>query len=508
MARPAHLGLKVRNLRQARGLSQVEAAGRLGISASYLNLIEHNQRPLTVNLLFKVGQLFDIDLRDWSEGDESRLAANLREVLADPMLATIDVPDSEISEAAVGAPNLVQAVNEMYAAYREAMNNVNTLGDRIAEQAVLPGAAMEVRTVLTSIRSFSEILREHENLDQRQRQQFLSILIDESDRLVSVVEAASDVAEQNRLRATTGRRQPVEEISRFMERHDNHFAELESVAEPLLDGWSSAAFELPGHLARMLEALGVTVRFVDEGEHAIAAEALRINGNAATVEIAAILAGELGGAICRQVIAGLIDEVTVPAVQRPLLERALKTYFSRALLMPYQRFLDDAVAFGYDIDRLAQRYHATPLDIARRLATLHRPGARGVPFHLVVFDTAGNVRERLTGSGMALPRFGSSCPRWQVHRVRADSAEALIDRAEMPDGGVFMCLARDGGRLGGHAGSRVAFSLGCAAARASEVVAFAGRMDLPINPVGVNCRICPRDDCAERAFDSLIGRAG
>lgn len=508
MARPAHLGLKVRNLRQLHGLSQVEAAARLGISASYLNLIEHNQRPLTVNLLFKVGQLFDIDLRDWSEGDESRLAASLREVLADPTLSTIDVPDSEINEAAVGAPNLVQAVSEMYAAYREAMNNVNTLGDRIAEQAVLPGAAMEVRTVLTSIRSFSEILREHENLDPRQRQQFLSILIDESDRLVSVVEAASDAAEQNRLRATTGRRQPVEEISRFMERHENHFAELETVAEPLLDDWSGAAFELPGHLARMLEALGIAVRFVDEGRHVLTAEALRINGTAATEEIAATLAGEIGGAVCRQAITGLVDEVTAPAAQRPLLVNALKGYFARALLMPYQRFLDDAVEVGYDLDQLGQRYHATPLDVARRLATLRRPGARGVPFHLIVFDAAGNVRERLTGSGMALPRFGSSCPRWLVHRVRTDSTEALIDRAEMPDGGVFMCLSRDGGRRDGHAGPRLAFSIGCAASRAAEVAVFAGRMDAPLNPVGVNCRICPREDCAERAFDSLIGRAG
>lgn len=509
MARNPHLGLKVRRLRQSENLSQVEAAGQLGISASYLNLIEHNQRPLTVNLLFKIGQLFDVDLRDWSEGDEARLAAGLREVLADPVLGAIDVPDDEISEAAVSAPNLSQAVSELYGAYRDALNNVHTLGDRLAEQAAMAGAAMEVRTVLTSIRSFSEILHEHETLDASQRQQFLSILIDESDRLVSVFDAAAEAAEQNRLRATTGQRQPVEEISRFLERHDNHFAELEAAAEPLLDGWAGAAFELPGRLAAMLEAdHGVTVHFITgtrEGTDKTGGTAIQIDATRPPHEIAFVLAGELGRMRHGDAMDRLIDDAPPAAGARPHLDRTLRDYFARAVVMPYARFHADAVAGGYELDLLAARYHVQPIDAARRLTTLHRPGARGVPFHLIVVDVAGNVRERVTGSGMALPRFGSACPKWQVHRAFDRPGEVLIDRVEMPDGGVYMCLSRGHEHAGASPGQSVAFSMGCAENRATEVSAFADRLATPKTPIGVNCRICPRERCPERAFESLVG---
>ena len=55
------LGHKIKRLRQNLNISQLEMAQELNISASYLNLIENNQRPITVNLLFKLGQLYSID---------------------------------------------------------------------------------------------------------------------------------------------------------------------------------------------------------------------------------------------------------------------------------------------------------------------------------------------------------------------------------------------------------------------------------------------------------------
>ena len=55
MAKKAMLGHKLRRLRRDRGETQAQMAERLGISASYLNLIENNQRPITVDLLLKAG---------------------------------------------------------------------------------------------------------------------------------------------------------------------------------------------------------------------------------------------------------------------------------------------------------------------------------------------------------------------------------------------------------------------------------------------------------------------
>ena len=85
--RKAMLGHKVRRFRQDQGLSQTEMAAQIGISPSYLNLIEHNQRPVTVPLLFKLGNAFEIDLKEFAEDDDQRLAAGLSEVFGDPLFS-------------------------------------------------------------------------------------------------------------------------------------------------------------------------------------------------------------------------------------------------------------------------------------------------------------------------------------------------------------------------------------------------------------------------------------
>ena len=61
-------------------------AGKLGISASYLNLIEHEQRPVTASLLIKLTETLKVDLAALSGSQERQLEAGLREVFADPLL--------------------------------------------------------------------------------------------------------------------------------------------------------------------------------------------------------------------------------------------------------------------------------------------------------------------------------------------------------------------------------------------------------------------------------------
>ena len=69
------IGPKLRKLRQNLNLNQADMAAELGISASYLNLLENNSRPITVPLLFKLGQTYDIDLREIAEDDSAKLIA-------------------------------------------------------------------------------------------------------------------------------------------------------------------------------------------------------------------------------------------------------------------------------------------------------------------------------------------------------------------------------------------------------------------------------------------------
>src|SRR3954468_3912234 len=110
MPSQAVLGAKVRAFRRRQGLTQSELSQRLGISASYLNLIENNRRPLTAPLLLKLAQAFELDLAAFTPADDARLASEVREALGDPLFEAHTVPASEIDELATSSPQIARAV--------------------------------------------------------------------------------------------------------------------------------------------------------------------------------------------------------------------------------------------------------------------------------------------------------------------------------------------------------------------------------------------------------------
>ena len=114
------LGAKVRAKRRSRNLSQAELARRLGISASYLNLIEHDQRPLTAALLIKLAQEFGLELSDFAVDDERRVAAHLLEAFADPVFEEHPLNSAEVRELASASPTIAKAVLTLYEQYRRA----------------------------------------------------------------------------------------------------------------------------------------------------------------------------------------------------------------------------------------------------------------------------------------------------------------------------------------------------------------------------------------------------
>src|SRR5437764_15253099 len=111
------LGRKVRALRRREGVTQSELATKLDISASYLNLIEHDQRPLPAHLLVKLAQVFSVDISSFAEDSAVHLAADLQEVFGDPLfedhaITTADTRD--IAENAAAA----RAIIALYRPYR------------------------------------------------------------------------------------------------------------------------------------------------------------------------------------------------------------------------------------------------------------------------------------------------------------------------------------------------------------------------------------------------------
>ena len=126
MARPL-IGRTVRRLRAERGLTQQALATRLGISASYLNLIEHDQRAVTASLLIKLTETLGVELAALSGSAERQMEAGLREVLSDPMLGLEDVPEQEVATLAASAPNAARAVLALYRAWRVAREDSSGL---------------------------------------------------------------------------------------------------------------------------------------------------------------------------------------------------------------------------------------------------------------------------------------------------------------------------------------------------------------------------------------------
>src|SRR5258708_10449613 len=123
MSKEARLGGKLRGLGREGKLSQATMAEQLGISASYLNLLEHNQRPVTVPVLLKLAQRFSVDVQSLTAEDDSRLVSELMEAFADPLFDANDVKVNDLTDLVAASPNLGQALLTLYRAYPSARTN-------------------------------------------------------------------------------------------------------------------------------------------------------------------------------------------------------------------------------------------------------------------------------------------------------------------------------------------------------------------------------------------------
>src|ERR1700761_5592998 len=117
--RKLFLGPRLRRLRRDLGLTQTRMAEDLGVSPSYLNLLERNQRPVTAQVLLRLAEAYDLDLRNLSADTEGGGATSLAEVFADQMFRDLGVPRHELTEVAESAPGVSEAIVRLYQAYLE-----------------------------------------------------------------------------------------------------------------------------------------------------------------------------------------------------------------------------------------------------------------------------------------------------------------------------------------------------------------------------------------------------
>lgn len=548
MSRPAERsipGAKLRRLRREIGLTQVLMAERLGLSASYLNLIEHDQRPLTLAVLLRLGQVFGIDLNSFAEDEEARLAAELAEAFADPVMSDPGIAGrageggggandrgrpgaAEFRELAVVSAPACRGVIALYRAHRRLREEADGLAERLRDSEFLAGIDHEFRTLLTSVRSFSEILQDNADLDPQQRQRFLGIVVEESKRLLAVVDRALEAGPPAAGSAMGGARPAAEEVADLLQQQMNHFPPLEALAARLRsaarldpgapDGGEVAAPGAGGVTDQLTAYLGrvhgMTVRVMRVPPPD---RALRIHDPAArVVELAEILpaaerATELAHVLALLEGGAAIDECLAEArlgsaEARRLARIALADYAALALLMPYDAMLAAARELRYDVDRLALRFGVGFEAVCRRLVTLQRPGARGVPLYFVTLDLAGNVSARFSAAPVRIARYSGVCPLWNAHAAFLTPGIPRTQLSRMPDGTAYLSIARTVERPAwgpSRPHQIAAVELGCEAVHAGEL-AFARGLDLDSEdaavPIGTTCRLCERRDCPQRAL--------
>ncbi len=514
MAKNIMLGTRLRKLRNDRGFSQVKLADQLGISASYLNLIEHNRRTLTVPLLLRLSQILEVDPQVFSPQQESLLAGELTETLQDPMFEDLALSETDIGSLVADTPELCQAVVKAYGAYRKAHDDLQMLSERLAQDPVISNAGYRLRMLLTSILSFSEILHDTKDLSDDERQDFSKIVMNESENLSEAVTDMLGLITGDGLMDVAGGLSPSEAVADFFQANNNHFSDLEAAAEELrreagLDGPSSH-LRLAGYLAEK-HAIHVETQSPDlhpSTQTLYDEERRQLSVSQALPRASfnfhlALFAGRMSfGPVLEQ----LVNVPELPNEEaRKRAVAALANYFAGACLMPYEEMLKAAEQTRYDIDQLGQIFATSFEQICHRLTTLRNPGASGVPLHMIRVDVAGNISKRFSASGLRIPKYGSACPRWAVHSAFMTPGLIRTQLDRLPDGTRYFNVARTVSKPTlGHrvAQSHYAVSIGCEVSDARAMVYSDGidldHADTPV-PVGVACQLCERLDCGQRA---------
>jgi predicted transcriptional regulator/transcriptional regulator with XRE-family HTH domain len=443
-----YAGAKLRETRTRLGLTQRAFAEKLGVSLPYLNQMENNNRPVSTGVVLALAQEFGFDVTELSSGDAERMVTDMREALVDPVFADGAPPLADLRLAASNAPALARAFLELHRAYRQT-----------------------------------------------------------TERLASMDEALD--RENNPARPSAW-----EEVRDFFHYCDNYIDPVDRAAENFARPHGEtrdvvkAAIDTLEHSGITLRASGDSLRRFDPDSGTLTISA-RASGATRSFQILHQLALVTQG----KLLDATLDLARFQSEQaRQIARIGLANYFAGAALLPYTEFLAAAQEVRHDLELLSDRFGASIEQVAHRLSTLQRPGAKGIPFYFVRVDQAGTITKRHSATRLQFARYGGACPLWNVHQAFERPGHFLRQLAETPDGVRYLSIARDVSKPGGafHAPvRRYAIGLGCEVTHASEMV-YADDLDVTkpaaFEPIGISCRICERRDCHQRSIPPLERR--
>ena len=445
------VGPRLRQLRREHGHTQAEMATRLGVSPAYINLMEHNQRSLSVRVLVGLLEVYGVDWQDLVQDKDDRVFEDMRAALKDPLFGGESMDLRELRSAVENAPMLASNFLRLHQEYRTMLENVMKLGnERMPDEMLSSSAETVVYDFFRNNKNhFPELEREAEKISSRKQ-------VDRDDIYYWL---------KARLKDTHGvdveiRR--VEEMQDTLRIHDTDAGKI----------YLSEALD---HINRVFQ-LSHVLCFIEHND--------------------------------------LLDEMTyrLPDDRRSVRARCkveLANYFAAALLMPYDTFLEMAVTTQYDIDRLAARFGVSFEQVCHRMTTLQKEGNKGIAFFFLRVDKAGNVTKRFNATTFQVAEYGGSCPVWNLHTAFRTPGVIIPQFVELPDGERFFTLARTTERPTFNNETqdrRLVLSLGCSIEHSDKIVYAApyARKDIRFSEIGINCHLCPREGCSQRAHQPML----
>jgi len=448
------IGPKIKAFRRQLGLQANKLSEQLGISPSYLNLIESGKRKIDGDLLLKVCEELKIELSDLTNKSDLNLANNLSELLGDELFEDLDILGPEVRDLVNTNPKIARALIK--------------LGDNYKQKG-------------------QEIVSKVENI---------------SGKIIDGRKASF----------------PGEVVSDFLQENKNYFSKLEKFAEDIFNRIQINNRATYMALCDFLKTeYGVKVKDVlpEDGKpfskiYYKSRKELHLSDYVALETKKLYAAAQIAQEGAMVIIENYLLAFKFPSEEsKKLTKVALLNYCGAAILMPYKLFHQECIKQKYDLELLQNTFACTFEQIAHRVTCLQDPKLPGIPFHFLRVDVAGNISKRFSLSGIEIPRYGGACPRWNVYSAFSRPGVIQAAVSKMSNGEKYVCIARTVEKGVGRYGKKksiLSIGLGCQAKYAKDFV-YTENLDLNDKkteiPIGVSCRTCDRLDCSQRAFPPL-----
>jgi predicted transcriptional regulator len=407
--------------------------------------MENNNRPVSTGVILALVQEFGFDVAELSSGDSDRMVVDMREALADPVFSEDTPALADLQLAASNAPALLRSFLQLHSAYRQSTERLASLDEALGH--------------------------------------------DEGTTLPT----------------------PWEEVRDFFHYCDNYIDDIDRAAE---DFATSAAHTgtIRQRAHALLEHMDITLKHSETNIRSYAPQTreLFISTRASQATQSFQILHQIALIAHNELIETTLEKARFQSEDsRNIARIGLANYFAGAALLPYEAFLKAAQNTRHDLERLADMFGASIEQVAHRLSTLQRSGAKGIPFYFVRVDQAGTITKRHSSTRLQFARYGGACPLWNVHQAFETPGRFLRQLAETPDGTQYLSIARDVSKSGGSFKApvrRYAIGLGCEVSHAADLV-YADDLDLKkpsaFEPIGISCRICERSNCHQRSVPPL-----